>query len=475
MSADSARSSRFEQLGGLAQLLVVEARRPSRRTPRTRSHLRPSSGPDPCRCWRRAASRTGCSGGRTNGAWSWGQSWARVIRYAASARARHAEVENPVTSALDALPPVRSGPLTLRACLRRCPAATDPACGNFAAGRCHRMPRGGVSSDGLGEIQTVRRLEPRSPQLGALGAQGVRGCQRSAVLVVLLLVAGSPSGDASSGGSPAGTSSAARACRSGWCGGTAGVGGMSVRISVLLSYYANDLFSALQVAFQGSGSSDDALKDSWYRRLLAVDGDIRRAGDVLVVSLPGRPLPDPAVRAPMAGLVDATACSTTGSTDTRTSAVSSPSRPIDNPDQRIQQDIDIVTAVTGEPNTPAARFGRMLLFGAVESVLSVASFGVILWQLSGPLTMLERDDAPRRCSGSSSSTCWRPRSSRSGSGRPLIRLSFLNEMRNASFRYAMIRVKESASAVGLYRGEDVERATVARQADWHCHELPAAG
>ena len=49
-------------------------------------------------------------------------------------------------------------------------------------------------------------------------------------------------------------------------------------------------------------------------------------------------------------------------------------------------------------------------------------------------------------------------------GRPLIRLSFLNEMRNASLRYAMIRVKDAASAVGLYRGEDAERAQLRDQA-----------
>ena len=58
-------------------------------------------------------------------------------------------------------------------------------------------------------------------------------------------------------------------------------------------------------------------------------------------------------------------------------------------------------------------------------------------------------------------------------GRPLIRLSFLNEMRNASFRYAMIRVKDSASAVGLYRGEDVEREQLRDKLDRHRHELPA--
>jgi putative ATP-binding cassette transporter len=63
--------------------------------------------------------------------------------------------------------------------------------------------------------------------------------------------------------------------------------------------------------------------------------------------------------------------------------------PIDNPDQRIQQDIDIVTAVTGEPNVPSHGSGSTLLFGAVESVLSVAAFGVIHLHLSGPLTVLD--------------------------------------------------------------------------------------
>jgi putative ATP-binding cassette transporter len=131
-------------------------------------------------------------------------------------------------------------------------------------------------------------------------------------------------------------------------------------------------------------------------------------------------------------------------------------RPIDNPDQRIQQDIDIVTAGTGEPNVPAHGSGGLLLFGAVESLLSVASFGVILWQLSGPLTVLSTT-IPKALFwivivyvlAATVIAFW--------IGRPLIRLSFLNEMRNATFRYSMIRLKESASAVGLYRGEDVER------------------
>ena len=93
-------------------------------------------------------------------------------------------------------------------------------------------------------------------------------------------------------------------------------------------------------------------------------------------------------------------------------------QPIDNPDQRIQQDIDIFTAGVGsEPNNPAYTSGHMLLFGAVEAVLSVFSFGAILWRLSGPLTSAA-SRLTGRCFGSSSSTCSWPPSSRSSSAGP---------------------------------------------------------
>jgi putative ATP-binding cassette transporter len=99
----------------------------------------------------------------------------------------------------------------------------------------------------------------------------------------------------------------------------------------------------------------------------------------------------------------------------------------------------------------------MLVFGAIDALLSVASFGVILWHLSGPLT-LAGVTLPKALFwivicyvlAATIVAFW--------IGRPLIRLSFINEMRNASFRYAMIRVRDAASAVGLYRGEVFERA-----------------
>src|SRR5690606_41950928 len=45
-------------------------------------------------------------------------------------------------------------------------------------------------------------------------------------------------------------------------------------------------------------------------------------------------------------------------------------------------------------------------------------------------------------------------------GKPLIRLNFLNEMLNADYRYALVRVREYAESIAFYRGERVEGRTL---------------
>ncbi|MDT5102644.1 MAG: vitamin B12/bleomycin/antimicrobial peptide transport system ATP-binding/permease protein, partial [Mycobacterium sp.] len=230
---------------------------------------------------------------------------------------------------------------------------------------------------------------------------------------------------------------------------------VSVRISVLISYYANDLFSALQIAFEGSGSPNDSLKETGVQgfwtsmgifAVLATVAAVRFLLDLYITQ-----------RFIIGWRVWLTRRLTGDWLDGHAYYRGQLAKePIDNPDQRIQQDIDIVTTVMGESNTPAHGSGSTLLFGAVESVLSVAAFGVILWHLSGPLTVLDVT-LPKALFwivivyvlAATIIAFW--------IGRPLIRLSYLNELRNASFRYAMIRMKDSASAIGLYRGEDVER------------------
>jgi putative ATP-binding cassette transporter len=132
-------------------------------------------------------------------------------------------------------------------------------------------------------------------------------------------------------------------------------------------------------------------------------------------------------------------------------------RPIDNPEQRIQQDIDIfTTGVGGEANNPAYDSNNTLLFGAVEALLSAFSFGAILWQLSGPLTF-GGVTLPRALFWIVITYVLAATIIAFVIGRPMIRLSYLNELRNASFRYAMVRLRDASAAIGLYRGEDAER------------------
>jgi putative ATP-binding cassette transporter len=82
---------------------------------------------------------------------------------------------------------------------------------------------------------------------------------------------------------------------------------------------------------------------------------------------------------------------------------------------------------------------------------------VILWKLSGPLTLFGVD-VPRALFWIvvvyvllASVIAFRI-------GHPLIRLSFRNEQTNAAFRYAMVRLRDAAEAIAFYRGEQAERA-----------------
>ncbi len=132
---------------------------------------------------------------------------------------------------------------------------------------------------------------------------------------------------------------------------------------------------------------------------------------------------------------------------------------IDNPDQRIQNDIDIFTANNGPlPNVPTYYSKNTLLFGAVDAVVSMISFTAILWNLSGPLTMpIIGYELPRAMFWigivfvlfASVIAFW--------IGRPIIWLSFNNEKYNAAFRYALVRLRDASEAVAFYRGEVAER------------------
>lgn len=225
---------------------------------------------------------------------------------------------------------------------------------------------------------------------------------------------------------------------------------IAVRLTVLISYYTNDLFTSLQLAFQGS---DAGVAGFWDALLIyALLASLFVARFFVDLYLTQRFLIDWRRWLTRRMLDDWLG----GHAYFRGRFVRDPTGTLDNPDQRIQADVDIVTTGSAEPNNPANGSNHILLFGAVESLLTVASFGVILWNLSGPLNLFGFV-LPRALFwivlgyvlAATLVAFW--------VGRPLIGLSFRNERRNAGFRYAMIRLKDAAAGVGLYRGEQAER------------------
>ena len=232
---------------------------------------------------------------------------------------------------------------------------------------------------------------------------------------------------------------------------------LSVRLTVLISYQSNDMFSSLQTAFEGTAIGNEQVKHSgihgfWmslvHFSVLASLFIFRLLIDIYLTQrfiiawrmwLTGRLTDDWLERQ---GLLPGPVHRRTPST-TPTSASSRTS--------------------TSSPLVPAARRTsrptrqrNTLLFGAVRAVVSVVSFAAILWHLSGRLDVFGFQ-FPRAMFWivviyvliATGVAFWL--------GRPLIWLSFNNEKLNAAFRYALVRLRDAAEAVGFYRGERVER------------------
>lgn len=240
------------------------------------------------------------------------------------------------------------------------------------------------------------------------------------------------------------------------------VGG--VRIDVLMSYYGNDLMSAAQTAFEGMGAGNEAVKQSgvdgfWWALIhfgiLATIHVVRVMLDLflmqrftlrwrawLTARLTGDWLDG---RAYYRGrFIDDT---------------------IDNPDQRIQSDIDIFTNGIGPlPSNPNTFTKSTLLFGAIDAIVSVGSFTVILWNLSGDLTLFGFT-LPKAMFWIAFAYVLVATVIAFWVGRPLVRLTFNNEKFNAAFRYALVRLRDAAEAVAFYRGEIAERLQLRQRFD----------
>ena len=162
---------------------------------------------------------------------------------------------------------------------------------------------------------------------------------------------------------------------------------IGVRLSVLFSYQTNDLYTAAQTAVQGMATGNETVKESgiqgfWLSLVIF---------SVLAAILVTRVLVDLFItqRFMLAWRMWLTDRLTGDWLDGRAYYRGRfIDATIDNPDQRIQSDIDVFTALSGpQPNTPHQTSNGTLPFGAISAIVSVASFAGILWNLSGELSL----------------------------------------------------------------------------------------
>ncbi|MES2025839.1 MAG: ABC transporter ATP-binding protein/permease [Pseudomonadota bacterium] len=120
----------------------------------------------------------------------------------------------------------------------------------------------------------------------------------------------------------------------------------------------------------------------------------------------------------------------------------------DNPDQRIAEDLNLLTAGT-----------LSLSLGFLSSVVTLISFIGILWAVSGPISFML---ASQEITIPGYMVWFAIAYAGIGSvvvglvGWPLVSKNYLRQRFEADFRFGLIRVRENAEAVALYRGEGEE-------------------
>jgi putative ATP-binding cassette transporter len=122
----------------------------------------------------------------------------------------------------------------------------------------------------------------------------------------------------------------------------------------------------------------------------------------------------------------------------------------DNPDQRIQEDMQIFTEYTVR-----------LSMGILNSVVTLVTFVGILWGLSGTTSFSLGGHAftiPGFMVWLALLYCVVGTTITHFIGRPLIGLNFQQQRYEADFRHHLVRVREYSEAIALDRGETVEHA-----------------
>ena len=125
----------------------------------------------------------------------------------------------------------------------------------------------------------------------------------------------------------------------------------------------------------------------------------------------------------------------------------------DNPDQRLSDDVAALTGAGANAIPDADTLS--LLIGMLNSVVSLASYVVLLWVLSSSIALFGLHVPGLMVwvallfSAGSTLLTWLV-------GRPLISLRFLQQKHEADFRFGLARLRENAGAVALEGGADAE-------------------
>lgn len=122
---------------------------------------------------------------------------------------------------------------------------------------------------------------------------------------------------------------------------------------------------------------------------------------------------------------------------------------IDNPDQRISEDI----------NTFTGRSIHFLLI-FIGSIMQLIAFSAVLWSISHTLVAVL---ALYATIGTVIALYV--------FGNPLIHLNFWQLRREADFRFSLIRMRENAESIAFYRGEEQERARILARLDKAIHNF----
>jgi len=116
-------------------------------------------------------------------------------------------------------------------------------------------------------------------------------------------------------------------------------------------------------------------------------------------------------------------------------------RGTDNPDQRIAEDLNIFVDLT-----------LTLTLGLLSAVVTLVSFVGILWAISGPATLLGIE-IPGYMVWVALAYAVAGTGLTHLIGRRLIGINFDLQRNEANFRFALVRLRENAEGVALYRGE----------------------